>query len=109
MVVLARHENCIVTLLSPHHSSYVQMNIHFFFIVPPFAPREALQSWQEKNHKWLELTDVHKETHSNIRITVMPFYMGTKVYTSILLCYNNILKGSNQAKNRHQLLRMFFF
>ncbi|XP_078355317.1 polymerase delta-interacting protein 2-like [Oculina patagonica] len=46
--------------------------------VPSFAPREALQSWQEKNHKWLELTDVHRETTNNIRITVMPFYMGTK-------------------------------
>ena len=48
-------------------------------IVPSFAPREALQSWQEKNHKWLELTDVHRETTNNIRITVMPFYMGVKV------------------------------
>ncbi|XP_020624216.1 polymerase delta-interacting protein 2-like [Orbicella faveolata] len=46
--------------------------------VPSFAPREALQSWQEKNHKWLELTDVHRETTNNIRITVMPFYMGVK-------------------------------
>ena len=48
-------------------------------IVPSFSPREALQSWQEKNHKWLELTDVHRETTNNIRITVMPFYMGVKV------------------------------
>ena len=58
-------------------------------LVPPFAPREALQAWQEKNHKWLELTDVHRETHSNVRITVMPFYMGTKVrnffLTSVIL------------------------
>lgn len=46
--------------------------------VPPFAPRDALHSWQEKNRRWLELTDVHRETTSNIRITVMPFYMGTK-------------------------------
>lgn len=57
--------------------------------MPPFAPREALQAWQEKNHKWLELTDVHRETHSNVRITVMPFYMGTKVcnffLTSVIL------------------------
>ena len=44
-----------------------------------FAPLEALQTWQEKNHKWLELTDVHRETTNDIRITVMPFYMGTKV------------------------------
>ena len=54
-------------------------NIISCIIVPSFAPREALQSWQEKNHKWLELTDVHRETTNNIRITVMPFYMGVKV------------------------------
>ena len=46
---------------------------------PSFAAREALQSWQEKNHKWLELTDVHRESTNNVRITVMPFYMGIKV------------------------------
>lgn len=45
---------------------------------PSFAAREALQSWQEKNHKWLELTDVHRESTNNVRITVMPFYMGIK-------------------------------
>lgn len=49
--------------------------------VPSFATLESLQTWQEKNHKWLELTDVHRETTNNIRVTVMPFYMGTKVDT----------------------------
>lgn len=56
-------------------------------LVPPFAPRDALHSWQEKNRRWLELTDVHRETTSNIRITVMPFYMGTKVQKKlVILC-----------------------
>lgn len=46
---------------------------------PSFTPKETLRSWQEKNHPWLELSDVHKETTENIRITVIPFYMGCRV------------------------------
>lgn len=46
---------------------------------PPFSSRETLRAWQEKNHPWLELSDVHKETTENIRITVIPFYMGQRV------------------------------
>lgn len=46
---------------------------------PPFSPRETLRAWQEKNHPWLELSDVHKETTNNIRVTVIPFYMGRRV------------------------------
>jgi len=46
---------------------------------PPFwKPRETLKAWQEKNHPWLELSDVHKETTENIRVTVIPFYMGCR-------------------------------
>lgn len=36
-------------------------------------------AWQEKNHPWLELSDVHRETTDNIRVTVIPFYMGMRV------------------------------
>jgi len=43
---------------------------------PPFAAQDTLRAWQEKNHPWLELSDVHKETTENIRVTVIPFYMG---------------------------------
>lgn len=45
---------------------------------PPFAPQETLRAWQNKNHPWLELSDVHKETTENIRVTVIPFYMGCR-------------------------------
>ncbi|KAL9826474.1 LOW QUALITY PROTEIN: polymerase delta-interacting protein 2 [Geothlypis trichas] len=45
--------------------------------VPPFVARDTL-SWQEKNHPWLELSDVHRETTENIRVTVIPFYMGMR-------------------------------
>lgn len=45
---------------------------------PPFLPKESLSAWQEKNHPWLELSDVHRETTENVRITVTPFYMGCR-------------------------------
>ncbi|XP_034952746.1 polymerase delta-interacting protein 2 [Chelonus insularis] len=45
---------------------------------PPFVAQETLRAWQEKNHPWLELSDVHKETTENIRVTVIPFYMGCR-------------------------------
>jgi len=43
---------------------------------PQFVPQDTLRAWQEKNHPWLELSDVHKQTTENIRVTVIPFYMG---------------------------------
>ncbi|KAL7848827.1 hypothetical protein SRHO_G00204500 [Serrasalmus rhombeus] len=45
---------------------------------PPFTSRDTLRAWQEKNHPWLELSDVHRETTENIRVTVIPFYMGMR-------------------------------
>jgi len=41
--------------------------------------RDTLREWQDKNHPWLELTDIHRETTENIRVTVMPFYIGSRV------------------------------
>lgn len=41
-----------------------------------FIAQDTLKAWQAKNHPWLELSDVHKETTDNIRVTVIPFYMG---------------------------------
>lgn len=45
---------------------------------PPFVAQDTLKAWQKKNHPWLELSDVHKETTENVRITVIPFYMGSR-------------------------------
>ncbi|XP_043269077.1 polymerase delta-interacting protein 2 [Venturia canescens] len=45
---------------------------------PPFVAQETLTAWQQKNHPWLELSDVHKETTENVRVTVIPFYMGCR-------------------------------
>jgi len=45
---------------------------------PPFVARDTLKAWQEKNHPWLQLSDVHRETTEGIRVTVIPFYMGCR-------------------------------
>jgi len=53
---------------------------------PPLVAEDTLHAWQEKNHTWLELSEVHKETTENIRVTVIPFYMGYR-------------QGENQQNN----------
>lgn len=45
---------------------------------PKFIARESLKAWQESNQPWLELSDVYKRTTNNIRVTVIPFYIGVK-------------------------------
>lgn len=42
-----------------------------------FKASETLYAWQERNHPWLELAEVHRETTENIRVTVIPFYVRT--------------------------------
>ena len=43
-----------------------------------YIAHENLGVWREQNHRWLELTDVHRQTTNGIRVTVLPFYIGTK-------------------------------
>lgn len=45
----------------------------------PFVSKDLLLSWHQKNICWLESVEVHRETNHNIRVTVMPFYMGSEV------------------------------
>ncbi|KRX51996.1 polymerase delta-interacting protein 2 [Trichinella sp. T6] len=40
--------------------------------------RETLKAWQAKNYPWLALSSVHRETTNSIRVTVIPFYMGSR-------------------------------
>lgn len=49
-----------------------------------YIPREMLMVWREKNHRWLELTDVHRQTTQGVRVTVMPFYMGQREIQQVL-------------------------
>ncbi|EFA04857.1 polymerase delta-interacting protein 2 [Tribolium castaneum] len=75
---------------------------------PPFVAQETLRAWQNKNHPWLELSDVHKETTENIRVTVIPFYMGfreshsTSVYWwRYCIRLENLGSLSVQLRERH--------
>lgn len=71
---------------------------------PPLVPRDTLRSWQEKNHPWLELSDVYKETTENIRVTVIPFYMGCRPATNTNVYWVSI---SNSRFIAHPLLRQW--
>ena len=48
--------------------------------IPPLTASHSLRIWHEKNHKWLELSDVHRESTEGIRVTVIPFFMGSRVH-----------------------------
>eukprot|EP00794_Sanderia_malayensis_P014396 gene14396-15895_t len=60
------------------HELFERFFIHDPERVPSFSANEALRGWHGKNHKWLELSDVHRETTDDIRITVIPFFMGSR-------------------------------
>ena len=68
-------------------------NIGYYF------PSEELLAWRDRNHKWLELMEVHTQETSEIRVTVMPFYMGRKelqsgsMGTYILSLHNTLQCG----------------
>ena len=64
--------NIFSQVLSP------KSNLFTSEIDPPFVAHDTLKAWQKKNHPWLELSDVHIETTENVRITVIPFYMGSR-------------------------------
>lgn len=59
---------------------------HVRLLPGSYTARDTLREWQDKNHPWLELTDIHRETTENIRVTVMPFYIGSRVSTVRLCC-----------------------
>lgn len=56
---------------------YISTN-RTFTTDPPFMAQETLRAWQKKNHPWLELSDVHRESTEGVRVTVIPFYMGCR-------------------------------
>lgn len=65
---------------------------------PTFEGKDTLKTWQEKNHPWLELSDVHRETTENIRITVIPFYMGCReTPSSTVFWVNSILQSIDRC------------
>ncbi|CAF3977765.1 unnamed protein product [Rotaria sp. Silwood2] len=60
------------------HELFDKFLLHDSEATPNFVPREYLKSWQERHHHWLELSDVAKDVTHQIRVTVIPFYMGSR-------------------------------
>lgn len=61
-----------------HHELFDKFFMHNSDKDPPFVAQKTLRVWQKKNHPWLELSDVHRETTEGVRVTVIPFYMGSR-------------------------------
>ena len=56
-----------------------------------------------QNHPWLELSDVHKETTEDIRVTVIPFYMGFRQgYVAILPSLKTNVANSDVSRENQQ-------
>jgi len=74
---LVHREDAGIKIIDPENC-LLCCNIIFQILTldPPFVSHDTLKAWQDKNHPWLELSDVHKETTENVRVTVIPFYMG---------------------------------
>jgi polymerase delta-interacting protein 2 len=60
------------------HELFDKFLMHDSEATPNFVPREHLKSWQERHHLWLELSDVSKDVTHQIRVTVIPFYIGSR-------------------------------
>ena len=56
----------------------------FYIAAPAFAAKDEFTAWQKKHHPWLRLSDVYRATTDNIRVTVIPFYMGCRVCFIVL-------------------------
>eukprot|EP00102_Acyrthosiphon_pisum_P027952 XP_016665162.1 PREDICTED: polymerase delta-interacting protein 2-like isoform X2 [Acyrthosiphon pisum] len=73
---------------------------------PPFSAQGTFRSWQKKNHPWLELLDVHKETTENVRVTVMSFFVGYRESQALYwwrycILLENVGEQSVQLRERH--------
>lgn len=47
-----------------------------------FCPSDLLDTWRHK-HPWLDLSRVYRETTENVRVTVIPFYLGQSISDGI--------------------------
>ena len=72
------------SLLSTDDRSPIQHELFHKFLQyrdtadPPWGAQDALLTWQEKRHPWLELNMVNRETTNGIRVTAVSYYMGCK-------------------------------
>jgi len=73
-----------------------------------FKPNETLLAWKEKNHHWLQLSDVYKETTNNIQVTAIPFFIGvrysqdtTNYWWRYMIRIENLGDESVRIRERH--------
>lgn len=53
-----------------HHELFDKFLRHSPEKDPPYESHETLRAWQKRNHPWLELSDVHRETSEGIRVSI---------------------------------------
>lgn len=75
---------------------------------PPYVGRSDLLSFQKTNHSWLLISDIHRETTEDIRVTVIPFYMGfreegpaLKYWWRYIIRLENLGDLAVQLRERH--------
>jgi hypothetical protein len=60
----------------------IELNINYqkcIYTGPQYIAKDTLHTWHENFHPWLQLNNVQRNTSNNIRVTVIPFYMGRQV------------------------------
>lgn len=75
------HEDLLPYSPNERHPLRHELFEKFLTAVPGtkrYEGTETLYIWQMKNHPWLELSEVHRETTDNIRVTVIPFYVSKR-------------------------------
>lgn len=72
-----------------------------------FSPTGLLEGWKDK-HPWLELSQVYRRTTENVRVTVIPFYLGHSIQDEISFYWwrycvrlENLSDVSVQLRERH--------
>jgi len=71
-----------------------------------FSPHTALLLLQDHSHHWLHLADVYKQVTEEVRVTVMPFYMGKNLTLESTESYwwRYIIRLENLSSSPVQLL-----
>lgn len=87
-----------------HNDLFEKFFIHDKSSDPCWIPEESLRSWQRQNYPWLELSEVHRQTTKDIRVTVTPFYMGTREsHSSQVYWWRYCIRIENLGKEKVQL------
>ncbi|XP_067929244.1 polymerase delta-interacting protein 2-like [Watersipora subatra] len=102
------HENIVPYMTSDQNPIQNDLFEKFFIYDkdsdPAWIAEDTLRSWQRLNHPWLELSEVHRQTTNNIRVTVTPFYMGNReAHSSRVYWWRYIVRIENLGKETVQL------